>query len=88
MKILRWIWNWLKSLFHSADTDKMLEWPGKPVENPKTGREHLDSLMNNWYGSLWEDHINQTTKLKKLKIPNEKGEMILKIKLPPEKKDE
>lgn len=27
-----------------------------------TGREAMDGLMKDWYGSLWEDHVNSTAK--------------------------
>ena len=23
-----------------------------------TGREAMDGLMKDWYGTLWEDHVN------------------------------
>ena len=28
-----------------------------------TGRESFDGLMKDWYGPMWEDHVNSNTKV-------------------------
>jgi|15BtaG_2_1085339.scaffolds.fasta_scaffold02896_7 hypothetical protein len=52
MKTLRRIWKWIKSLFQKE----------KEPEALPDGREDFNSLMNDWYGALWEQHVEDLVK--------------------------